>query len=482
MQTHYGFFVRPHSFASIMDLGSRNIVLGVCGSIAAYKAPLIVRLLVKAGANVHVIMTPSARQFVSPLVLENLSRNPVAIEMFNEDIQEGGSWHIHRARQCDLMLVAPASAHSIAAMAHGLSDSALSCVALALKPETPLFIAPAMDTEMWEHPATQANCRILEKRGAVIIPPSIGELASGSIGAGRMPEAEELVRFIQGESLVSPIRSDESQAQTSAAEQSSRPLEQTINDDKLRTDFALHELKSKLFPDAQNAGSLQGATVLISAGPTREAIDDVRYLSNYSSGKMGYALASAAHAAGANVVLVSGPVNLETPPGVQRVSVESAQQMHDACMQYSSSYDVAIMAAAVADFTPATQHSGKLKKSEMKDGLRIELVQTKDILAQLGQQKSSRQILVGFALESSQELEYATTKLNAKNCDMIITNSSRKGESVIAKDDTRVTILQRTAEGVSQEDLQQMSKEHCAQIIINRVMQRRKDLIASGKI
>lgn len=399
-----------------MSLQNTTIILGVSGSIAAYKSPMLVRSLVKQGADVHAVITPSATEFVTPLVLANLSRHAVAVNMFDENVQRGGSWHIELARKATAMVIAPASAKTIAALAHGITDTTVSCVALALPEHTPLFIAPAMDTEMWDHPVTQHNLSILKERGVHVIPPVPGELASGSVGMGRMEEPENIATVVR---------------------------------DALST--------SRLQP-------LRGKMVLVTAGPTRERIDDVRFLSNYSTGTMGYAIAEEAAALGAKVVLVSGPVSLPTPAGVTRIDVESASEMLQAVTHYMSDYHIAILAAAVADFAPAQRVEGKIKKDATALQPALELARTPDVLATLGAAKKDNQILVGFALESENEIDNGNKKLKAKNCDMIVVNSSSPQNPAMGSQTNQVTLLKRG--DAAPVFVPRSSKRDCARIIL----------------
>jgi phosphopantothenoylcysteine decarboxylase/phosphopantothenate--cysteine ligase len=412
-----------------------KIVIGITGSIAAYKAPQLVRDIIKQGAEVRVVMTPSATEFVSPLVLQNLTQYPVAVEMFDKSTQANGSWHIHLARWCDAMLIAPCSAATLANIAHGLSNTALSLVALALPPQKPLILSPAMDTEMWIHPSTQRNVHTLRSDGAFIIEPAEGELASGFHGIGRLPELDVII-----------------QRTTAIARQY----------------IHRHQHSPEQHHDHNNTqiASLHGCTVLLTAGPTFEAIDDVRFIGNHSSGKMGFALAEEAARRGATVLLVSGPVWLPTPPGVQRRDVVSARDMLEAVLEWQSRADVLICAAAVADFTPAHPHKGKLKKQDVGDSLTIELTKTQDILGTLGAMKHNGQTLVGFALESSNAEEYGWNKLREKRCDMIVVNAANKPQSGFRGDDNTITILTRTGERLAFEP---MSKHECARVILDKV-------------
>lgn len=454
---------------------SAHIILGVSGSIAAYKSPFILRALQKRGLTVNVVLTPSATEFVSPLVLANLSKKPVVVQMFDTQTQRDGSWHIHMARKAQAMLVAPASAKTLASLAYGLCDTALSCVALALPPQTPLIVAPAMDTEMWEHPATKHNVELLRSRGVHIIEPEFGELASGLIGPGRLAEIETIVSQVfnlvqprsnpTGDSLSSRTLADEPSADivSRAAETSTRSLEDAVQRDAFHAELELELLKK-----SQGLSTFRSKKFVVTAGPTRERVDDVRYVSNYSSGKMGFALAEAAAQSGAEVVLISGPVLLPTPPGVVRIDVESSQQMFEAVKQYSSAYDCLFMCAAVADYRPDPV-ANKIKKSEMGSTWQIELHATPDILAWLGANKLPHQTVVGFALESQNEVQYGAEKLQRKNCDMIVVNSSNPSHSAIGADDNQVQLLWIANGMLQQRQLPRLPKLTCAQRILDHL-------------
>ncbi|MBS1503762.1 MAG: bifunctional phosphopantothenoylcysteine decarboxylase/phosphopantothenate--cysteine ligase CoaBC, partial [Bacteroidetes bacterium] len=323
-------------------LEGKKIVLGICGSIAAYKAASLIRLLVKAGAEVQVVMTPDATNFITPLTLSTLSKRPVMVEYF---IPETGQWnnHVELGLRADLMLIAPASANTMAKMASGQSDNLLTAVYLSAK--CPVYFAPAMDLDMWKHGATQDNIRQLQSFGNILVPPGTGELASGLYGEGRMAEPEEIVTFLSA------------------------------------------DIRKKL--------SLFDQKILVTAGPTYEAIDPVRFIGNHSSGRMGFAIADQFAAMGANVTLIAGPVSLALKhKNIQRVDVTSASEMLDACLRYYHDVKVCVMSAAVADYTPLTVSPTKIKKQDK--GLTIELKKTTDILKTLGQHKGKGQILVGF--------------------------------------------------------------------------------------
>ena len=395
------------------SLAGRKLILGVCGGIAAYKAALLVRLFKKAGAEVQVLMTPDAARFITPLTLGTLSEREVLTEIFpaNED----GSWtkHVNLGLWADLFVVAPATAQTVAKLAHGFCDTMLTAVALSAR--CPTLVCPAMDHDMYEHPATQANLTRLREMGYAILPAAHGELASGLVGAGRLPEPEAI--------------------------------------------FA--EVEKMLRPEPQ---TLAGKTVLVTAGPTREPLDPVRYLTNRSTGTMGYALAEAAARRGGTVTLISGPTALPTPPGVTRLDVESAEEMH-AAVQARREADLVLMAAAVADYTPATVAQGKIKKQD--GNLALPLRRTPDILATLGQQKQAHQTLVGFALETDDGLANARRKLDKKNLDWIVLNNPKEAGAGFGTTTNRVTLLRRDG---TAEELPLMPKSDVAEAILARVL------------
>ena len=350
-------------------LKGKHIILGVTGSIAAYKAATLTRLLVKEGANVKVVMTPLAKEFITPLTMATLSKSPIMVDFYNP---ENGDWnsHVDLGLWADLYLIAPASANTIGKMAGGIADNLLLTTYLSAK--CPVMVAPAMDLDMYKHPATQRNLKVLQSFGNIIIEPESGELASGLIGKGRMEEPERIVAFIADY-------------------------------------FARQE-------------DFKGKKVVVTAGPTYEKIDPVRFIGNYSSGKMGLAIAEEFAGRGAEVVLVCGPVNLKTShPAIRRVDVESAAQMYEVTSKEFVNSDVAVLSAAVADFTPKEKADHKIKRG--KDDLLLELLPTKDIAAELGRIKTASQLLVGFALETNDEEVNALSKMQRKNLDMIVLNS-----------------------------------------------------------
>ncbi len=370
-------------------LENKKIVLGVTGSIAAYKACILARLLIKKGAEVQVVMTPSAKEFITPLTLATLTQKPVVSEFFD---RRDGSWHSHVSLGlwADAMLVAPASASTIGKMANGIADNMLVTTYLSMK--APVFVAPAMDLDMYAHPSTQANLQKLQSYGNHIIEPGTGFLASKLEGKGRMEEPEKIFEVLE-----------------------------------------------QYFAKQQK---LAGKKVLITAGPTYEKIDPVRFIGNYSSGKMGFALAGVCAEQGAEVTLICGPVMLQTShPNIKRIDVESAQQMYEAATKHFPKTDIAILCAAVADFTPKTTADKKIKRKG--DDLTIKLQPTQDIAAALGAQKKKKQVLVGFALETDNELKNAKDKMERKNLDLIVLNSLQDKGAGFRVDTNKVTIIDR---------------------------------------
>jgi phosphopantothenoylcysteine decarboxylase/phosphopantothenate--cysteine ligase len=369
-------------------LQGKKIVIGITGSIAAFKVPTLVRLFKKEGAEVKVIMTHAATDFVTPLTLSTLSGNPVIIEPFN---QEDGTWnsHVELGRWADIYLLAPVSANTLAKMAHGIADNFFLTAFLSAK--CPVFFAPAMDLDMFRHPATQNNIKILQSYGHILIEPSVGELASGLTGAGRMEEPENIFNLVN--------------------------------------DFFLT-------PDSR----IRGKKVLVTAGPTVEEIDPVRFISNHSSGIMGYSIADELAARGAKATLISGPVSLSLQnPTVKKLDVTSASEMYDACMAEQDDADIIIMAAAVADYKPSEKSGSKVKKTGSP--LEITLVPTTDILSELGKRKKAGQVLVGFALETDREEENARKKLTEKNLDMIVLNSLNDPGAGFKTQTNKISIL-----------------------------------------
>ena len=393
-------------------LKGKKILLGITGSIAAYKSAFLVRLLVKAGAEVKVIMTPSSTDFISKLTLSTLSKNKVLIDLFDED-----SWanHVMLGRWADLMLIAPLSCNTLSKMANGQCDNLL--LAVYLSATCPVIVAPAMDEDMWHHQSTKLNIRKLIDFGNKIIPVDKGELASGLVGDGRMAEPETIVKF----------------------------TEDILNVSK----------------------SLSGKKVMVSAGPTYEPLDPVRFIGNHSSGKMGLAIAEELYARGADVTLIMGPSLINLPEnGIKSVRVNTAEEMYAACTKQFDKSDIGVMAAAVADYTPVKVAATKVKKNS--DELVIELKKTKDILKSLGENKSSKQVLVGFALETNNEREYALEKLKSKNADMVVMNSLNDRGAGFGTDTNKITIFDKSGKEFNYE---LMSKKAAAKNIVDTIIQ-----------
>lgn len=396
-------------------LSGKKIILGISGGIAAYKTATLVRLLIKAGAQVQVIMTPASKDFVTPLTLSTLSKNPVHSSFFNEE-DENAQWnnHVDFALWADLMLIAPATANTLSKMVNGNCDNLL--IATYLSAKCPVYFAPAMDLDMYKHPSTLASFRSLRDFGNIIIPAESGELASGLSGEGRMAEPENIVAFLE------------------------------------------NDLESKL--------PLKGKKILVTAGPTYEAIDPVRFIGNHSTGKMGFDIAKAAANLGAEVILVSGPTHLQLKHPLVRVErVTSAQQMYEVCHNHFNNVDVAIAAAAVADYRPKNVAAQKIKKNEA--AFTIELEKTQDILASLGAIKKD-QFLIGFALETENEIEHAKQKIQKKNLDLIVLNSLKDEGAGFGKPTNKVTFIDKD---FVIEPMDLKSKEDVAQDIINKIVE-----------
>ena len=399
-------------------LKEKHILVGITGGIAAYKIPSLVREFKKAGAAVKVLMTESAAEFVTPLTLSTLSGHEVVVGTFpaqQTNVLDGSTWHIKLAQWADVMLIAPATANTIAKLATGYADNAVTTLALAIR--CPLIIAPTMDVDMLRHPATQENITKLCEIGCVVLPPESGELASGLVGEGRLPEFSIIMTAVKD--VLGNARRD-----------------------------------------------LRGKNILVTAGPTHEHIDPVRYIGNRSSGKMGFAIAGAAAQRGADVVLVTGQVTLSTPRNVKRVDIESAAEMHRAVMKHSKNADAIIMSAAVADFTPAKPSSHKIKKEQLNGKSHsLELKKTKDILQDLSTKKYDG-VLVGFALETEYGIGNAKQKLKQKKLDFIVLNNPLLNGAGFGTDTNIVTIISKNGKI---EKLKKMPKYDVANEILNRV-------------
>ena len=395
-------------------LSGKKIILGVSGGIAAYKTAALVRLFIKAGAHIQVIMTPASKDFVTPLTLSTLSKNPVHSTFYNED-DENAQWnnHVELGLWADIMVIAPATANTLSKMVNGNCDNLL--IATYLSAKCPVYFAPAMDLDMYKHPSTIASFRTLQQFGNTIIPAESGELASGLSGEGRMAEPENIIAFLEA------------------------------------------DLSSKL--------PLKGKKILITAGPTYEAIDPVRFIGNHSSGKMGFDIANSAANLGAEVILITGPTHFKVKNDtINLVRVVSAQQMYTACHEFFNDVDVAIAAAAVADYRPKVVADQKIKKSDA--AFTIELEKTKDILASLGEIKQN-QFLIGFALETENEIENAKLKIQKKNLDLIVLNSLQDEGAGFGKPTNKITFIDKN---FNVEPMNLKSKEDVAIDILNKVI------------
>ena len=394
-------------------LNGKHIILGITGSIAAYKAAMLCRLLVKEGAEVRVIMTPLAKQFITPLTMATLSKHPILVEFFNP---ENGEWnsHVSLGEWADMLLIAPATANTMAKMTTGIADNLLLTTYLSARSK--VAIAPAMDLDMYAHITTQQNLKTLAERGVAIIEPGAGELASGLVGKGRMAEPEEIV-------------------------------------EQVKAIFA-----------AECKQTLAGKRYIVTAGATIEPIDPVRYITNHSTGKMGYAIAEELARRGAEVKLISGRTTLPVPAGVERIDTLTAEEMYNASVREWAEADGAVMCAAVADYTPKSVADHKLKKSD--DDLHIELRRTKDIAKELGANKGNR-TLVGFALETDNEEANAEGKLQRKNLDFVVLNSLRDKGAGFAGDTNKITIIDHNG----REEHPLMSKRDTAKVIVDKIEQ-----------
>lgn len=394
-------------------LKGKKIVLGITGSIAAYKSCLLIREFIKQGAEVQVVITPAGKEFITPITLSALTHKPVISEFFS---QRDGTWnsHVDIGLWADAMVIAPCTASTIGKMAHGVADNMLITTYLSMK--APVFIAPAMDLDMYRHPSTQANLRTLQSYGNHIVEPASGFLASGLEGKGRMEEPAVIAKYI-----------------------------------------------SNYFEKAEKISALAGKRVLITAGPTYEKIDPVRFIGNYSSGKMGFAIAEECRKRGADVTIVAGPVSLKTPEGVKRIDVESCEDMYNAATSTFATSDVAILSAAVADFRPADVADKKIKRGD--DDMVIRLCPTHDIAAALGKAKTDRQTIVAFALETNDEEANAQRKLEKKNADFIVLNSLQNKGTCFRTDDNQIEIISR----VDKKNYPKCSKAETAMYIVDEL-------------
>ena len=394
-------------------LTGKKIVLGITGSIAAYKSCLLIREFIKQGAEVQVVITPAGKEFITPITISALTHKPVISEFFS---QRDGTWnsHVDLGLWADAMVIAPCTASTIGKMAHGVADNMLITTYLSMK--APVFIAPAMDLDMYRHPSTQANLRTLQSYGNHIVEPASGFLASGLEGKGRMEEPAVIAKYI-----------------------------------------------SNYFEKAEKTSALADKRVLITAGPTYEKIDPVRFIGNYSSGKMGFAIAEECRKRGADVTIVAGPVSLKTPEGVKRIDVESCEDMYNAATSTFATSDVAILSAAVADFRPADVADKKIKRGD--DDMVIRLCPTHDIAAALGKAKTDRQTIVAFALETNDEETNAQRKLEKKNADFIVLNSLQNKGTCFRTDDNQIEIISR----VDKKNYPKCSKAETAVYIVDEL-------------
>lgn len=394
-------------------LKGKKIVLGITGSIAAYKSCLLIREFIKQGAEVQVVITPAGKEFITPITISALTHKPVISEFFS---QRDGTWnsHVDLGLWADAMVIAPCTASTIGKMAHGVADNMLITTYLSMK--APVFIAPAMDLDMYRHPSTQANLRTLQSYGNHIVEPASGFLASGLEGKGRMEEPAVIAKYI-----------------------------------------------SNYFEKAEKTSALADKRVLITAGPTYEKIDPVRFIGNYSSGKMGFAIAEECRKRGADVTIVAGPVSLKTPEGVKRIDVESCEDMYNAATSTFATSDVAILSAAVADFRPADVADKKIKRGD--DDMVIRLCPTHDIAAALGKAKTDRQTIVAFALETNDEETNAQRKLEKKNADFIVLNSLQNKGTCFRTDDNQIEIISR----VDKKNYPKCSKAETAVYIVDEL-------------
>ena len=397
-------------------LENKNIILGVCGSIASYKSAILVRLLTKAGANVKVIMTSDACEFITPLTLSTLSKNPVLTEFVKDSTGEWNN-HVELALWANYILIAPISANTLAKFANGICDNLLTAVYLSAK--CPIYFAPAMDLDMWKHPSTKKNKTTLLSYGNILINPAHGELASGLVGEGRMAEPDEIVEF--------------------------------------------------LIKEVSGWFKLKGKSVLVTAGPTYEAIDPVRFIGNHSSGKMGFAIAEQLAKLGAEVTLITGPTSLQltNKEVIERIDVVSAKDMLEACLEKFQESDITVMSAAVADFRP--KHVSAIKLKKISTDLNIPLEKTQDILLELGKIKKVRQVLIGFALETNDEEDNAIKKIKSKNLDFIVLNSLKDEGAGFKGDTNKITIIDKF---LNKKVFELKSKHEVAEDICNEILTR----------
>lgn len=444
-----------HPAADPSPLSGKHIVLGITGSIAAYKSCLIIRALVKRGAEVQVVITPAGKEFITPITLSALSRHPVISDFFS---QRDGTWHSHvdLGLWADAMLIAPCTASSLGKMAHGVADNMLVTTYLSMK--APVFIAPAMDLDMYQHPSTQANINTLKGYGNRFVEPTSGFLASGLEGKGRMQEPDLIVEELE-HFFADPLKDmtqEGAQGQEKTTQKDTLDQEETTQKGAQDQEKMTQEAAQK-----EKMLTLAGKHILITAGPTYERIDPVRFIGNFSSGKMGFSIAEECRRRGAEVTLVAGPTALQCDAAIRRVNVESAQEMYEACLPVFDTADAAILSAAVADFTPEQKAESKIKREA--DDLVLRLRPTHDIAKTLGQRKRPGQRLVCFALETNDEEANARGKLERKNADFVVLNSTRIPGTTFNADDNQIAVV--TREGVR--SYPKKSKQEVASDIID---------------
>ena len=472
-------------------LKGKKIVLGITGSIAAYKACLIIRGLVKAGAEVQVVITPAGKEFITPITLSALTHKPVISEFF---AQRDGTWnsHVDLGLWADAMLIAPCTASTLGKMANGIADNMLITTYLSMK--APVFIAPAMDLDMYKHPSTQENMQRLVSFGNHIIEPASGFLASGLEGKGRMEEPERIVAILEESLGEAPSKmrgsSGLEKAWQNHAQQESMEAQKAWQNHAQQESMEAQKAWQNHALQESPEGGMRGKKVLITAGPTYEKIDPVRFIGNYSSGKMGFALAEECAQRGAEVTLVAGPVSMQCSEAIHRIDVESCEEMYQAATAAFKESDAAILCAAVADFRPATQATQKIKRETHpqpllppegrsvarnptgrgESGLTLRLVPNPDIAAALGKMKTEKQVLVGFALETNDEEVNAKKKLEKKNLDFIVLNSLQNKGTCFQSDENQISIISK--EG--QRDYEKKSKQAVARDIVDEIEKRVK--------
>ena len=472
-------------------LKGKKIVLGITGSIAAYKACLIIRGLVKAGAEVQVVITPAGKEFITPITLSALTHKPVISEFF---AQRDGTWnsHVDLGLWADAMLIAPCTASTLGKMANGIADNMLITTYLSMK--APVFIAPAMDLDMYKHPSTQENMQRLKGYGNIIIEPASGFLASGLEGKGRMEEPERIVAILEESLGEAPSKmrgsSGLEKAWQNHAQQESMEAQKAWQNHAQQESMEAQKAWQNHALQESPEGGMRGKKVLITAGPTYEKIDPVRFIGNYSSGKMGFALAEECAQRGAEVTLVAGPVSMQCSEAIHRIDVESCEEMYQAATAAFKESDAAILCAAVADFRPEQQAKEKIKRETHpqpllppegrsvarnptgrgESGLTLRLVPNPDIAAALGKMKTEKQVLVGFALETNDEEVNAKKKLEKKNLDFIVLNSLQNKGTCFQSDENQISIISK--EG--QRDYEKKSKQAVARDIVDEIEKRVK--------